>query len=110
MFEDEECSGIGKFTIWFRCNSITILTERIILLCVIFFKEFATDPVLIWTPVIEGDYGQQRFLPDHPVNIINSGKFAKVPFISGVTSDEFGDRAFSKLQLHFFKVFKTQNF
>lgn len=59
-------------------------------------KEFGTDPVLIWTPVIEGDYGQQRFLPEHPVQILNSGKFAKVPFISGVTSDEFADRAFSK--------------
>lgn len=54
---------------------------------------------MIWAPVIEADYGQQRFLPEHPVQILNSGKFAKVPFISGITSDEFADRAFSKLKI-----------
>lgn len=59
-------------------------------------KEYGADPVLIWTPVIEGEFGQQRFLPQHPVQLLNSGKFTKVPFISGITADEFAERAFSK--------------
>lgn len=46
--------------------------------------------------MIEGDYGQQRFLPEHPIHIANTGNFTKVPFITGVTSDEFANLAFSK--------------
>lgn len=45
--------------------------------------------------MIEGDYGQQRFLPEHPIHIANTGNFTKVPFITGVTSDEFANLAFS---------------
>ncbi|KAJ8959088.1 hypothetical protein NQ318_022345 [Aromia moschata] len=59
------------------------------------FAEFGNDPVLIWSPVIEGDFGQERFLPAHPITLIMNGNFKKVPFITGVTSDEFGGRAFT---------------
>lgn len=61
------------------------------------FKEFANDPVMIWYPVIEGDFGQPRFLPDHPIKLIQSGQFTKVPLITGITADEFGQRAFTVL-------------
>ncbi|KAJ8927313.1 hypothetical protein NQ314_020227 [Rhamnusium bicolor] len=59
------------------------------------FKEFGNDPVLIWSPVIEADFGQPRFLPAHPIQMIINGQFKKVPFITGQTTDEFGHRAFN---------------
>ncbi|KAJ3646359.1 hypothetical protein Zmor_023949 [Zophobas morio] len=58
------------------------------------FAEFGTDPILIWSPVIEEDFGQERFLPDHPIKLIKSGKFEQVPVIAGITKDEFAQRAF----------------
>ncbi|RZC36118.1 COesterase domain containing protein, partial [Asbolus verrucosus] len=35
--------------------------------------EFGIDPILIWKPVIEEDFGQERFLHDHPVRLIENG-------------------------------------
>ncbi|KAK9883520.1 hypothetical protein WA026_001696 [Henosepilachna vigintioctopunctata] len=54
--------------------------------------EFLNDPVLIWKPVIEEDYGQERFLTDHPIKLVLDGKFQNIPILSGITSDEFGFR------------------
>jgi len=31
---------------------------------------------------------EENFLPDSPKNIISQGKFHKVPFMTGVTSNE----------------------
>ncbi|KAJ8923071.1 hypothetical protein NQ315_001623 [Exocentrus adspersus] len=59
------------------------------------FKEFADDPVLIWSPVIEPDLGHQRFLTAHPIHLIQNGQFRRVPLITGITADEFGHRAFT---------------
>ncbi|KAJ3646361.1 hypothetical protein Zmor_023951 [Zophobas morio] len=59
--------------------------------------EFGFDPMLIWTPVIEEDFGQERFLPDHPIKLIKSGKCAQIPVIAGITKDEFAQRAFPVL-------------
>lgn len=59
------------------------------------FAEFGIDPVLIWSPVIEKDFGQPRFLTAHPITLIQNGDFHKVPFITGVTTDEFAHRAFN---------------
>lgn len=58
------------------------------------FAEFGTDPLLIWKPVMEKDFGQPRFLTAHPITLIQNGEFQKVPFITGVTTDEFAYRAF----------------
>jgi carboxylesterase type B len=49
---------------------------------------------LIWSPVIEEDFGQERFLSDHPINLIESGEFEHVPVVIGVTKDEFANLAF----------------
>ena len=53
------------------------------------FKEFDTSPILVWTPVIEEDFGQERFLTVHPEILFKSGNFSKVPIMMGVTRDEF---------------------
>nr|AIY68330.1 putative integument esterase [Leptinotarsa decemlineata] len=59
------------------------------------FKEFGEDPAMIWSPVIEGDFGQPRFLTGHPINLISNGQFRKIPFMTGQTSQDFGQRAFA---------------
>ncbi|XP_018565472.1 esterase E4-like [Anoplophora glabripennis] len=59
------------------------------------FKEFANDPVMIWSAVIEPDFGQPRFLTDHPIYLIQNDQFKRVPFMTGLTADEFGYRAFT---------------
>ncbi|XP_049816939.1 esterase E4-like [Aethina tumida] len=53
------------------------------------FFEFGSNSILQWSPVIEEDYGQERFLPDHPINLINKGEFMDIPLMAGVTEDEF---------------------
>ncbi|RZB40290.1 COesterase and/or Abhydrolase 3 domain containing protein, partial [Asbolus verrucosus] len=57
------------------------------------FAECGNDPVLTWSPVIEEDFGQQRFLHDHPIKLIESGNFEKIPVVAGITKDEFGFQA-----------------
>nr|CAI5851523.1 unnamed protein product [Callosobruchus analis] len=59
------------------------------------FKEFLDDPIMIWSPIIETDQGQPRFLTAHPINLITNGQFKKVPLMIGQTKDEFGHRAFA---------------
>nr|QIK02107.1 carboxylesterase 6 [Holotrichia parallela] len=58
------------------------------------FDEFLYDPIWIWTPVIEPDFGQERFLIEHPIDSVKKGDFAKVPVMMGITTDEFGSRSF----------------
>lgn len=47
------------------------------------------NPILIWTPVVEPDFGQERFLTDNPTRLFRLGRFHKVPIIAGVTELEF---------------------
>lgn len=63
------------------------------------FFEFGSNSILQWSPVIEEDYGQERFLPDHPINLINKGKFMDIPLMAGVTEDEFSGQVIRKYYL-----------
>ncbi|XP_058796124.1 uncharacterized protein LOC131666991 [Phymastichus coffea] len=55
------------------------------------FWDWRGDPVLIWYPVIEPEIpGVERFLTDQPNNLVKSGNFYQVPFITGVVRDEMG--------------------
>lgn len=81
-------------------NSLSQMTVSfVIYLSDIYLKlqEFGVNPVLIWSPVIEEDFGQERFLLDDPVKLIKSGNFEKVPIMLGITQDEFGYMAFCKI-------------
>ncbi|KAL7039244.1 hypothetical protein ACKWTF_009843 [Chironomus riparius] len=51
--------------------------------------DFYTCPVLPWIPVIEPDFGQDRFFLDDPNSLIRSGNFIRVPILTGITTDEF---------------------
>ncbi|RZC33014.1 COesterase, Abhydrolase 3, and/or Peptidase S9 domain containing protein, partial [Asbolus verrucosus] len=62
------------------------------------FKEFLKDPIVIWYAVIEEDYGQERFLTDHPVKLVAKGDFEKIPVLTGITHYEFGGRAFALVE------------
>ncbi|CAH1958126.1 unnamed protein product [Acanthoscelides obtectus] len=60
------------------------------------FREFGLDPILIWSPVVEPDVGQERFLTDDPIHLIKKGQIlTKVPLIIGQTKDEFAANAFT---------------
>ncbi|XP_045478007.1 uncharacterized protein LOC123683151 [Harmonia axyridis] len=61
--------------------------------CLRELKEFGVEPVLVWKPVIEPDFGQERFLTDHPIKLALQGKFRKMPMLAGITNQEFGHRA-----------------
>lgn len=56
------------------------------------FGEFLNNPVVSWYPVVEPDFGQERFLTDDPTKLFREGNFERVPIISGVTNDEFASR------------------
>ncbi|KAI7815372.1 esterase [Rhyzopertha dominica] len=62
------------------------------------FAEFGKDPVLLWSPVIEDDFGQKRFLTAHPIQLVSSGQFQKVPVLTSITTDEFANRAFDVIR------------
>lgn len=42
----------------------------------------------MWKPVIEPDFGQERFLVDDPTESFRNGNFAKFPIIAGTTQYE----------------------
>ncbi|KAG4074695.1 hypothetical protein HA402_008793 [Bradysia odoriphaga] len=45
--------------------------------------------VLAWTPLIEEDFGQERFLTDDPSVLFRQGNFSRVSTIAGITDHEF---------------------
>lgn len=47
------------------------------------------NPILLWKPVIEPDFGQERFLTDDPTKLFASGEFMHVPVLTGITKYEF---------------------
>lgn len=51
--------------------------------------QFFKCPVMSWLPVVEPNFGQERFLADEPNDLWRSGNFSKVNVMTGVTADEF---------------------
>nr|AJN91195.1 carboxylesterase [Cnaphalocrocis medinalis] len=63
------------------------------------FYEFGYDPVTIWKPIVEKDFGQERFLDVQPEDAIRGGKLlTPVPHIVSQTTDEFFWKAFTVLK------------
>ncbi|KAL3273419.1 hypothetical protein HHI36_014863 [Cryptolaemus montrouzieri] len=60
--------------------------------------DFKYGPGLLWKPVVEGEFGQERFLTDHPIKLILEGKFQKIPILSGITAEEFANRAIEMIR------------
>nr|UZN46519.1 esterase CXE21 [Heliothis virescens] len=58
------------------------------------FFEFGYDPLSLWRPVVEPDFGQERFLVEEPMVSIREGRMHSVPFIISQTTGEFFWKAF----------------
>ncbi|KAJ9585488.1 hypothetical protein L9F63_002689, partial [Diploptera punctata] len=52
------------------------------------------QPLLEYTPIIEKDYGQERFLTENPMKTFLEGNFVKIPWMTGVTKDELDPWAY----------------
>lgn len=46
------------------------------------------NPIFNWLPVIEEDFGQERFLTEDFYTALRSGRFSKVPILYGFTNGE----------------------
>jgi acetylcholinesterase len=53
--------------------------------------------VLIWSPVVEDDYGQEPFLDEPALRLFRYGNFQKIPIMTGITKDEFAGLAVGKI-------------
>ncbi|EDW88660.1 juvenile hormone esterase [Drosophila yakuba] len=62
------------------------------------FEFDRNNPLILWKPVIEPDFGQERFLVEEPIRSYQNDDFMKVPIITGMTKDEFVGPALSILQ------------
>lgn len=51
--------------------------------------EYAGKPIYNWMPVVEPDFGQERFIAEDPYKIMEKGAINKVPLIIGITQYEF---------------------
>ncbi|XP_058169953.1 juvenile hormone esterase [Anopheles ziemanni] len=56
------------------------------------------NPVLLWKPIVEPDFGQERFLDRNPTEAFRNGDFMRVPLIAGITKDEFAQPAVTFLR------------
>ncbi|XP_072375762.1 venom carboxylesterase-6-like [Diabrotica undecimpunctata] len=52
------------------------------------FKVWDYDPMIPFKPVVEPSEVEDPFMPDHPLNIIKSGKSMDVPIIVGITKED----------------------
>jgi len=60
------------------------------------FEFDRNNPLILWKPVIEPDFGQERFLVEDPRKSYQNDDFMKVPIITGMTKDEFVGPALCK--------------
>lgn len=52
-------------------------------------KDIPSCQILYWLPVIEDDFGQERFFVEDPTKTFRSGNFNKAPVIVGRSDYEF---------------------
>ncbi|KAJ8888197.1 hypothetical protein PR048_007684 [Dryococelus australis] len=63
------------------------------------YREFAWDPIVSFLPVLERESdGGEQYLTEDPIQQMLSGNFAQVPFITGMTQDEFAWRSLDVLR------------
>lgn len=55
------------------------------------FANFPECQIVIFMPVVEPDFGQERFFADDFFHLVQSGNFTRVPIIVGITANEFSD-------------------
>lgn len=65
------------------------------------FEYNGGNPIYLWKPVVEEDFGQERFLHENPTRLFRQGRFARIPIMAGITEFEFFDPALGN-QFYFF--------
>ncbi|XP_069695016.1 esterase FE4-like [Periplaneta americana] len=55
--------------------------------------DWGYDPLLPFTPVVEQESTEERFLSESPMKILQEGNFVNVPYMTGMNKDEFNYRA-----------------
>lgn len=63
------------------------------------FEFSSGQPIILYKPVIERDFGQERFLTQHPTCLIRQGQFQKVDILTGLTQYEFVNPAVSEFKI-----------
>lgn len=51
------------------------------------------NPIILWTAVVEADFGQERFIIEDPYEALLVGKYMQIPIMIGVTSNELATSA-----------------
>lgn len=77
------------------------------------FEFGSENPLILWKPVIEPDFGQERFLTDDPAKLFATGNFMHVPILAGTSKYEFLHPAISKClspQIHFWCQIQCNQF
>lgn len=64
------------------------------------FDLYSAFPIIVWKPVIEHDFGQERFLIDDPNKLFRQGRFHRVPVMTGITEYEFLYPAIGKFKMN----------
>ena len=52
------------------------------------------EPVTAWSPRVDPEAGMS-FMPNEPIDLMTSGNFQHVPWITGITDDEGATRAYA---------------
>ncbi|KAJ4445588.1 hypothetical protein ANN_12269 [Periplaneta americana] len=55
--------------------------------------DWGYDPLLPFTPVVEQESTEERFLSESPMKTLLEGNFVNVPYMTGMNKDEFNYRA-----------------
>lgn len=53
------------------------------------FEFAAVNPIIVFKPIIEQDFGQERFLTNDPTCLIEDGQFEPIEILTGITEYEF---------------------
>lgn len=60
------------------------------------FEFSVGQPIILFKPIIERDFGQERFLTEDPTCFVRQGKFQKINILTGLTQYEFVNPAVCK--------------
>ncbi|XP_067618822.1 juvenile hormone esterase-like [Eurosta solidaginis] len=72
--------------------------------------DFNWNPIFNWFPVIEEDFGQERFLVEQPYKSVLTKNLHKVPLLIGITQHEFIGGAYNLLNNETTKAWLNEDF
>jgi acetylcholinesterase len=70
-------------------------------------KDYPDCQIVFWLPVIEDDFGQERFLVEDPTRSFRSGNFNRVPVVAGRTELEFNSKEVTYFYIPVYLMFSN---